>query len=335
MINMINVQITRDNNVIMEWYNKDNKYCKKLLRTEYLYPTTKKNKRRKHFKTLTDIYTNEKYYLYKGKGRETPNLTVPYKVRTTKEGMRIYDYALAVKLMYFQDIIDKGLSIPHSITYDIETTSLEPSEGFITSIAWIDNQNGSEHTLLNEGSEENVLIDFINYIKKHKILSLIGFNSAKFDNRYLAYRCRQHGIYYNINNSCNIDVMKGANKLFIFGSLASIGKQLNVEEEKLDLGSENPISLYEKEKYDELLYYNLQDVRATNDIMKTLNIIDFYKALWELSWTDFNDLPFNSVLNNNLANKELWENNLMVSKCYDNALGRFSGGFNYIIEEGE
>ena len=329
---MINVQIIKDNNAIIEWYDSKNKYNKKEIEVDFLYPTLKTNNRDILYKIVTDIYTNKKYYVYRRRGYNIPKLTIPYKIKEDFNGLKVYDYKTTIKLMYFQEIIDNGLSFPHSITYDIETTSLNPKDGFITSIAWIDNQTGKEYTVLNKGSEKNVLLKFINYLKKNKILSLIGFNSVKFDNKYVSYRCRHHNIYYNMNMSSNIDVMKGANKLFVFGSLASMGKQLNVEEEKLDLGSENPISLYEKKKYDELLYYNLQDVRATNDIKNKLNITDFYKALWDLTWTDFNEIHFNSVLNNNFANKELWENNLMVSKCFDESLGKFGGGFNYIIK---
>ena len=80
-----------------------------------------------------------------------------------------------------------------------------------------------------------------------------------------------------------------------------------------------------------MLYYNLQDVRATKDIMETLNLMEFYKALWELSWTDFNEIPFNSKLINNLSNKKMWENNLFVTKVYERYLGNFGGGFNYIL----
>ena len=176
-----------------------------------------------------------------------------------------------------------------------------------------------------------MLKEFVKYINDNHILSLIGFNSHDFDDRYLSYRLKHNDIYFNPIKSCNIDVMKGANKLFIFGSLASIGKQLGVDEQKLDLGSDNPISLYNNKEYDKLLYYNLQDVRATKDIMEKLNMLEFYKALWELSWTDFNDIPFNSKLINNLANKKLWENDLCVTQVYERFLGNFGGGFNYII----
>lgn len=313
----------------LEWYDKNNEYNYKNVQNVYLYPTKKKKKRKKHIKVVKDIYTKENYYVYKGKGSYTPYLTIPYKININKNGDRMYDKKFALKLLHFNEIKDVGL--PRGIIYDIETTSLEPNEGIITSIAWIDTFDNSEHTVLNKGNEREMLKEFTDYIKNNNIISLIGFNSFDFDDRYLAYRLKHNDINFNPIKSCNIDVMKGANKLFIFGSLASIGKQLGVDEQKLDLGSENPISLYKNKKYDELLYYNLQDVRATKDIMKTLNLMEFYKALWELSWTDFNEIPFNSKLINNLSNKKMWENNLFVTKVYERFLGNFGGGFNYII----
>ena len=201
----------------------------------------------------------------------------------------------------------------------------------MTSIAWIDTFDDTEHTVLNEGNEKEMLKAFIKYIEDNHVLSLIGFNSYDFDDKYLSYRLKYNDIHYDIIKSTNIDVMKGANKLFVYGSLASIGKQLNVDEQKLDLGSDNPISLYRNKDYDTLLYYNLQDVRATKEIMEKLDLQNFYKALWELSWTDFNKIPFNSILINDLSNKKLWENDLMISRVYDRYLGNFGGGFNYII----
>lgn len=330
VVSMINITSTNQN-VLIEWYDGDGMYRRVLKKPEFIYPSSKINRRRKPLKEVTDIYTKKKYMVYVGKGTDAPRLTIPYRVKRDYFGNKMYDPIMGAKLLYFQKIIDKGVSLPHSVTYDIETTSLDPSEGIITSIAWIDNQDGSEHTSLNEGSEKECIEKFTKYLSKHKILSLIGFNSREFDNRYLQYRCKQHGIFANINKSSNIDVMKGANKLFITGSLASMGKQLQIEEEKLDLGSDNPISLYEEGRYEELLYYNLQDVRATNGILEKLNIIEFYKALWDISWNDFDTMQYNSVFNNCLANKYLWEHDLMVSKVNDDSLGRFGGGFNYLI----
>lgn len=330
---MINISTVNDDNIIMEWYDKNDKYKRKVKKYEYIYPSPTVRSRKRKIKPVIDIYTGEEFIAYLGKGKQSPKLTIPYKLKTDYFGNRIYDVKMSTKLLEFKDIVTKGVSFPHSVTYDIETTSLEPNEGIITSIAWIDNQDDSEHTILNEGDEKKCIEKFINYLSKNKILSLIGFNSREFDNRYLSYRCRQNGIYTDLNKSCNIDVMKGANKLFITGSLASMGKQLGIEEEKLDLGSDNPISLYEEKRYDELLYYNLQDVKATNSILEKLNIIDFYKALWYLSWNDFDTMQYNSVFNNCLANKYLWEHDLMVSTVNDNSLGRFGGGFNYIIND--
>lgn len=316
-----------------EWYDSNRKYHSKNVNNVYLYPTKKKKRRRPPVKTVKDIYTNDKYYVYKSKGSYTPFLTIPYKININKNGDRIYDKKYALKLLHFKDI--KDVDLPRAIIYDIETTSLEANEGIITSIAWIDTFDNSEHTVLNNGNERKALKEFIDYIKENHIMSLIGFNSNKFDDRYLSYRLKHNDIHFNPIKSCNVDVMKGANKLFIFGSLASIGKQLDIDEKKLDLGSDNPISLYKNKEYDKLLYYNLQDVRATKEIMEKLNILEFYKALWELSWTDFNEIPYNSRLINDLSNKKLWENDLMVSQVYERFLGNFGGGFNYVINEGE
>lgn len=329
---MINLSF-EDKKILMEWYDDKKKYHSKTVPNNYLYPVRKKKRRKAPLKVVNDIYSGEKYYVYKGTGKWTPYLTIPYKININKFGSRIYDWRFATKLLHFNKIENVGM--PRGVIYDIETTTLEPENGIVTSIAWIDTFDNSEHTVLNEGNERKMLNEFVQYLQDNKILSLIGFNSKKFDDYYLNYRLRHNDINYSVVKGSNIDIMKGANKLFVFGSLASIGKQLNVDEQKLDLGSDNPISLYKDKKFDKLLYYNLQDVRATKDIMEKLNIPNFYKAMWELTWTDFNDIPFNSVLINNLSNKKLWENDLFVSRVYERYLGNFGGGFNYIINGDE
>lgn len=322
---MINIYNKYDK-MELEWYDKDNGYQTKLIPKKYYLVKEKRNKRRPLIKKVTNIYTGQPAYIYESKN--DAKLTVPYKLMS-KSGYRWYDWRQKTKLQMFNDI--KNVDKPHMIIYDIETTSLDPSDGIVTSIAWIDCFDNSEHTVLNEGSEYKMLNQFIKYLKDNKITSLVGFNSHDFDDKFVNYRLQQNNIYYSIIKSCNIDVMKGANKLFIFGSLMNMGKQLNIDREKLDLGNDNPIKLYEEGRYDELLYYNLQDVRATQDIFEKLNILDFYTALWELTWTDFNDLPFNSKINNCFANKMLWEKNLIIDRVMEQDLGKFGGGFNYII----
>lgn len=325
---MINIYNKHDK-MQLEWYDKDEGYKTTFIPKKYYSVKDKLNKRRPLIKKVKNIYDGKTYYIYESKN--DANLTVPFKLMG-RNG-RWYDWKQKIKLQKFQDI--KNLDKPKMIIYDIETTSLEPENGFITSIAWINTSDNSEHTVLNKGSEYKMLNNFIKYLKKEKITSLVGFNSHDFDDKYLSYRLFHNNIHYNVNKSCNIDVMKGANKLFIFGSLMSMGKQLNIDREKLDLGNDNPIKLYSDGRYDELLYYNLQDVRATQDIFEKLNILDFYTALWELTWTDFNDLPFNSKINNCFANKMLWEKNLIIDRVMEEDLGKFGGGFNYIIEDGD
>lgn len=209
---------------------------------------------------------------------------------------------------------------------------LNPEYDMITSIAWIDNYTNEKYTSLNKGSEYNCLYEFISYLRKNNIMGLIGFNSNDFDDMFLQKRLYANDIKYNVYKSCNIDVMKAANKLFISGSLMSMCNQLNIDDGKIDLGGDNPIKLYQEKRYDELLHYNLQDVVATNEIIKKIDIFNFYEALFNLTWTDFKNIPFNSQLNNCFFNKRMFEDNFYVSKCNLSYKGEFGGGANFFYD---
>ena len=119
---MINITSTNQN-VLIEWYDGDGMYRRVLKRPEFIYPSSKINRRRKPLKEVTDIYTKKKYMVYVGKGTDAPRLTIPYRVKRDYFGNKMYDPIMGAKLLYFQKIIDKGVSLPHSVTYDIETTS--------------------------------------------------------------------------------------------------------------------------------------------------------------------------------------------------------------------
>ena len=256
-----------------------------------------------------------------------PSITIPYKINTNKEGIPYYDYQLGMKLLHFGKIIKRGIEFPKHVYYDIETTSLEPEDGVLTNIVFIDADNDVKVFTNDDGNEKRMLEDVAHYLRKNRIISLIGFNSKKFDDEYLRYRMNINQVEYNPIMSCNIDIMLMCNKLFVSGSLASIAKQLGVIE-KIELES-NPVRLFYDGDFDTLIEYNIRDVEVTKAISEKMNILPFVKALWELSWCDFRHLNANSKLNDCYFNKRMWEDNIMVSKADLKYKGNFGGGFNY------
>lgn len=329
---MINIDVDRKKQrCILEYYDKNKQYNKQVHKLSKLFASSKKYTNKKPIKKVTDIYTKKEKFCYKGNSKFSKGIPIPYIIKHTQEGYPIYDYSLANKLINYDKIIEKGLSFPRTVTYDIETMGLDPEFDMITSIAWIDNYTGEKFTALNEDNEYNCLYEFISYLKKNKIMGLVGFNSNDFDDQFLQKRLRINDIYYNVYKSCNIDVMKAANKLFINGSLMSMCEQLGVDDGKIDLQGDNPIKLYQEKRYDELLHYNLQDVVATNEVIKKLDIFNFYEALFNLTWTDFKNIPYNSNLNNCFFNRRIFEDNFYVSRCNLQYKGNFGGGYNYYL----
>lgn len=265
-----------------------------------------------------DIYSGKEYGISTIPGRfQLPKLPIPFPVYD------YYDYSAGAKLQYFKDINPEA---PRAVFFDIETTSLDYATGVITSICWIDSYTGKEYESLNEGNEEDCLYGFVEYLKDHNILSIIGFNSNKFDIPYLEGRCLYNNIHFEPRRYIKQDVMTIANKLFYFGSLDVIAQKLGVERK---LETDNPIKLWNERRYDELLEYNAQDVRVTKQIYEKLNMKEFLEALWELTWFDYDRVGANSHISNMFYNKRMWEDGYCVTKVDNEYKGDFGGGFNF------
>jgi len=309
---MINVYVS-ENKVHLSWYEngelKKEIHPKRMLRGD---------KFKKEGMIKRDIYTGEEYRIVKqAPNYIIPPVTIPYPVYGN------YDYGLASKLLYFEG---KNPDSPRAVFFDIETTSLKPSEGEITSICWLDSYTGEEFYTLNTGDERECLLGFVKYLKEHNILSLIGFNSNNFDIPYLNTRCIYNRVRFNPDKFIKQDVMLIAHKLFYFGSLDVIAQKLGVER-KLEV--DNPIKLWKSKRYDELIEYNAQDVIVTKQIYEKLNMEDFLKALWKLTWLDYDRVNSNSHICNCFFNKRMWEDDLCVSEANLTYHGDFGGGYNF------
>lgn len=297
-------------------YYKDGKLCVKRV-PKVLYKLSKKPTMSK---PLVDVYTGEKYYIRRSHenyiGLVFP---LPY---IKDNGHRIYDYRMAIKLKHYYSIEPEDY---RKVFYDIETTSLDPSEGIITSICFIDSFTDEEHCLLNKGNEKELLERFVNYLNDNDVLGIVGFNSVGFDTPYLQYRCDVNGVFFDRNDYIETDVMLVANKLFIRGSLDSIAKQLGVSR-KLEV--DNPVSLWNNKEYDTLLEYNIQDVRVTKELYEKLNVETFMESLWRLTWFDYNKVHHNSHIVNSFYNKRLYEDGKCLSKHDYKHYGAYGGGYN-------
>lgn len=311
---MINVRIF-PNKIVLKWY-QDGELKRRVVPKKMMWVVESENG------DFTDIFTGKKMKLCKGRKEFIPDKPVPC-ILEDKYG---YDYVTAAKLQYFHKIHPEP---PRAVFYDIETTSLNPLEGEITSICWIDSYTGKEYYTLNkgeDGDEEDCILGFIKYLSDNNILSLIGFNSIGFDTDFLETRCNLLGINFNSRNYIQQDVMKIANKLFYSGSLDSIAKQLGVSR-KLEV--DNPVKLWKEGRFKELVEYNIQDVRVTREIYEKLDMENFLKVLWELTWCDWDKIHSNSHIGNCFYNKRLFEDKKVVTHVFRDYGGDFGGGYNF------
>ena len=58
----------------------------------------------------------------------------------------------------------------------------------MTNIVFIDADNDVKVFTNDDGNEKRMLEDVAHYLRKNRIISLIGLNSKKFDDEYLRYR---------------------------------------------------------------------------------------------------------------------------------------------------
>ncbi|MCE7698284.1 MAG: ribonuclease H-like domain-containing protein [Methanobacterium paludis] len=308
---MINIQVT-SKKIIMRWY--ENKELQtKIVPKEILYA----DKFKKDGIQKKDIYTGESYGIKKGAGYFTPPIPIPFNLYD------YYDFKTASKLMYFKDMHPED---PRAVFFDIETTSLEPEKGVITSISWLDSYTGKKYFTVNKGDEKKCIKGFIDYLKENDILSLIGFNSNFFDVPYLEYRTKATGIKFKAKQYISQDVMLIANKLFYFGSLDAIAERLKVER-KMEV--DNPVKLFREKRFKELIEYNIQDVIVTKEIFEKLDMANFQKALWNMTWFDYDKIGANSHIDNMFYNKRMWEDDLIVTKADLDYKGDFGGGYNF------
>lgn len=319
----------------LEWYTK-NGYNSKLCKKFTLVPVRRVNKNYDVVKKVNNVSNNKEYSVIRTENNISHNLTIPYKINTDKSGKYYYDYQLGTKLLEFGDIVsndskfNNDLVFPKYLYYDIETTGLSAENGIISNIVFIDKDDNVKVFTNDDGDEKRMLLEVYEYLKANNVLSLIGFNSKAFDDEFLRYRMNVNQIPFNPVMSCNIDVMKMCNKLFINGSLSSIAKQLGVIE-KIELES-NPVKLFYDGDFDTLIEYNIRDVEVTKAICDKMSILPFVEALWRLSWCDFRNLNANSRLLDCYFNKKMWNDNVMVSNVDLKYKGSFSGGLNVFFD---
>lgn len=251
----------------------------------------------------------------------------------------------------------KNLETPSIVFYDIETNEYSiPSENNeisknarINSIAWIDNSNNEEYCLVKgiDGTEKEIIETFAKYCIDHNIMSLIGHNNFKFDNKVMITRMKALKIQEGINifdNDCNLDTMVLASFLQYSNNkwinLNDLAELLGINDYKTDTGIHNPVTLYNKALQDNddkqlqlFKEYNIQDVRLTKKCFESMNALPQLKELFKETLCPFNKMHYNQELLNSYTCKEALENHIVIPKSLNTRISfKNEGGLNLYEE---
>ena len=251
------------------------------------------------------------------------------------------NYFLNTVLQLQEDFINK-LEFPKLVFYDIETDrgadDLDNSE--VNSIAWI-GDNNKEYCLVKgvDGSEKEIIKEFVDYCTQNNIIGIVGHNSFKFDNKVMINRCKKFKINYSLfYNDCNLDTMTLASFLQFkkdttrYISLNNLSTLLGVEDNKTDTGVYNPINLYneaikkykdgKEEKLKLFREYNIQDVRLCKTCFDKMNVKQQLTELFNQTLCPFNKMQYNTVLLNHYTCKYLLKKGIKIPKSVNKKINK-------------
>lgn len=146
--------------------------------------------------------------------------------------------------------------------FDIETTSLDPSEnGRVTCICCL-NKETNETKAFMDLDEQILLIDFWKYIKELNNPHLYSFNGDSFDIPYVVHRSIVREV--KIEKYFHTDLRKTVNSFFssyekkVKGDLAYWASIMQINQKTLD-GSKM-VELFIQKKFDEIKEHCSEDV---------------------------------------------------------------------------
>ena len=224
--------------------------------------------------------------------------------------------------------IDEGLKHnlngkPRVMFFDIETTGFSSTDDQIISIVAHDSYNDIYYDFLwapefeECNSERKMLLEFAKVIKNVDPSIISGWNSDKFDLPFVVDRMdslqipttllsrleqkvepyhTNEGEVYRIRGRIVIDYLKAFKKQH-YGEMESYSLQA-VAEAELGAGKietdELPGTLWEEQRYDELLDYNRRDVEIMVQLDEKLRVFEFLDRVSDIASCDFHDTLYNS-----------------------------------------
>jgi uncharacterized protein YprB with RNaseH-like and TPR domain len=156
---------------------------------------------------------------------------------------------------------------------DIETESLEPTQGRIICIGIKDVGSG-EAKVFYDDTEAEMLRRFLSYFHDNGFNEIIGYNIL-FDLRYIFARCLKYRLYSNGLFRCpHIDlmlIMKSVKNVFSMNKPGTLGEwsKFLFDEDKLEKGGDVP-ELFKDGKIKQIMDYNEKDVELTFQLWKRI-----------------------------------------------------------------
>ena len=158
-----------------------------------------------------------------------------------------------------------------NITFDIETTGLDPLKDRIICIA--SNLNGKEEVILDK-DEKSILDKFWGLVREMKTkdatFKLIGFNCWSFDVPFLIVRSFKYGVKVIDTSGKVIDLrylLAYGNK-YQNGTLSDYAKLIGLEPKYNGYNGSDMKRLFEENRFDEIEKYAISDIKITFDIYK-------------------------------------------------------------------
>lgn len=169
------------------------------------------------------------------------------------------------------------------LVFDIETTSLCPSEnGRVTCISTYNFDDGKTISFWGE-DETKILSDFWNYVENLKCPTLVGYNSSSYDIPYLVHRSIVRS--QKIQKYNHIDLRLIANSFFVSydkkvkGTLGYWAGVLGIEQKTP--GGAKMIQLFLQGKYDEIKNHSEEDIFITVRLMERLKLCGLFPVTYQ------------------------------------------------------
>lgn len=246
-----------------------------------------------------DIYINEHeeecYQLKADNPYEIKNLGE----ELNKKGIKTYEADLNYlqRMMIDNNIQTDIAELEDVLFFDIEADArdgdidVSDPKGEMLSVCAVDGE-GNEYKFVNEGSEEELMMEFLNLMQQYPIVA--GYFSRTFDWPFIKNRTANLGIDFDFSNFMHIDVHSIYRWVF---KINPASDSLDFVSKKEDIGEKEEEYLGPKDFYkawrddtENFLEYNLKDAILAKRLASKYNMIKIFSSMARHTYTTVNSL---------------------------------------------